>query len=133
MIAQTYSSDFSKKTLVIGGFPIEGYKDGGEPKMPPDNEILEATMGPDGHTTTTKRPSLFTLTFGLQNGSPSVSVLSSLFSNNANAVPFSFFDGNEARAVAGVLQLKTARGFDASLSPMGYEYSFVASSVVGGV
>jgi hypothetical protein len=123
----TFSNDVTKHTLVIGGFPIEGYISEEKAMWTPDGDSASATIGADNFTTTNRLPFLATISFTLSAGSPSVTVLSTLFPNDAGSQPFMMKNGSNGSTITGVATMKKSPDFGLKTTDDGYTYDFIAS------
>ena len=126
----TYSNDATKHTLVLGGFPMGGFADGGEPMWAPDGDSASASIGADNFTTVNNLPYLATITFTLSAGSPSVTALGALFPRFKGSQPFLFKNGSNGSTILGVATLKKTPDVGLKTVDDGYQYTFIASDNV---
>ena len=126
----TFSNDVTKHTLVIGGFPIEGFIGEDKAMWTPDGDSATSTIGADYYTTTNRIPVNASLSFTLSAGSPSVTVLSALFPNDAGSSPFLLKNGSNGSTIIGVATLKKSPDFGLKTTDDGYTYDFIASDNV---
>lgn len=129
-MTRTYSNDVTKHTLIIGGFPIEGFIGEDKAMWTPDGDSASATIGADNFTTTNRLPYVATLSFTLSSGSPSVTVLSALFFNDAGSAPFLLKNGSNGSIIIGLATMKKSPDFGLKTTDDGYQYDFIASDNV---
>ncbi|CAB5223254.1 hypothetical protein UFOVP380_24 [uncultured Caudovirales phage] len=125
-----YTHDPKKVTLSIGGFSIEGFHEGSTLMLAPDAEVSTTTMGVDKDATRNVNTNIsWTLTFSLQNGSPSNSILNGM-AQGQTALPFMLKDGNTTNTLAvGTIYLKNLPSLGGALEAEGREYTMTAVDV----
>lgn len=126
-----YNHDPKKVNLIMNGIAIEGFQEGSDLMLEPDSDVSTTSMGTDlGFTRNINTNISWTLTFTLQNGSPSNTVLNNFIRTNA-AIQFLLKDANTVNSQAtGFCYVQGMPSLSGSLEAAGREYTFKAVDVI---
>jgi len=125
-----YTNDISKHTVVIGGFPIEGFLTEDKTMWELDGDESTSAIGADGFSTINRVFVNASFSVTLASGSPSVTVLNALFPTPASSKPFQLKNGSNGSTVNGVASLKKRPAFGLKTTDDGYTFEFIATDNV---
>jgi len=125
-----YNHDPKKVTLIFNGVAIEGFQEGTGVMLEPDSDVSTTSMGVDsGFTRNINTNISWTLTFTLQNGSPSNTFINSLI---RSGLPIAFLvkDANTLNTQAtGLCYVQGMPSIGGELEAQGREYTFTGANV----
>lgn len=124
-----YTHDPKANTLVLNGLPITGFQEGSNVVLAVDGAKSSTQMGVDYHFTRNLMNTSSTLTFTLQKGSPSVTVVDTLVRNNTVA-DFNYFEPATGTYASGKCYIETDANLNNGAESEGYEYVFRCVDVV---